>query len=74
MNTEKYGDVFGLSVEDARFAISLDGHVGSIFLTNPKNGLKPGDNDSFLTAWISGEIGASLEKRGKLLTEGYKFQ
>jgi hypothetical protein len=68
MDTGKYGDVFELSMEDARFAISFDEHVGSIYLTNPKNGWKPGDRHSFLTAWISGEMGADLGKRGKLLT------
>jgi len=67
LDQAKYGDVFAISVEDARFALSFDEHIGSIYLTNPKNGRKPGDKDSFLTAWISGELGTDLGKRGKLL-------
>lgn len=56
-----------MPVEDARFALAFDEHVGSIYLTNPKKERKAGDKDSFLTAWISGELGKDLGKRGKLL-------
>ncbi|EFY94594.1 hypothetical protein X797_011322 [Metarhizium robertsii] len=68
-NTESasQGDVFALTIEDARYALSYDEGVRSIFLTNPI--LKT--ESSFLTAWVSQEMGTYLGERGKKLD--YKY-
>jgi hypothetical protein len=68
-NTEsiKYGDVFALNIEDARYALSCDQNVTQIFVTNPKTANKIGDKSSFLTAWISEDLGELLSKRGQLV-------
>lgn len=66
-NTEpvKYGDVFALNIKDARYALSCDQNVTEIFVTNPKTPHKIGEKSSFLTAWISGDLGELLSTRGK---------
>jgi hypothetical protein len=70
---EKYGDAFAVNIEDARYALSSDEDTGDIYLTNPKIENNPEnersikDKRSFLTAWISEEMGIYLGKRGRLL-------
>jgi hypothetical protein len=66
-NTEsvKYGDVFALNIEDARYALSCGQDVTEIFVTNPKTSNKIGDKSSFLTAWISEGLGELLSERGQ---------
>jgi len=73
MELEKYGDVFALSIQDARYALSSDEDIGDIYLTNPKIEHNPEnehnikDKRSFLTAWISEEMGIYLGKPDRLL-------
>ncbi|KAI1318811.1 hypothetical protein F5Y16DRAFT_112376 [Xylariaceae sp. FL0255] len=62
-----HGDVFALTLEDARYAISSDQGVRSIFLTNPSVNTE----SSFLTAWVSQEMGTYLGGRGQKLD--YKY-
>lgn len=70
---EKYGDAFAVNIDDARYALSSDEDIGDIYLTNPKIEQNPEnersvkDKKSFLTAWISEEMGIYLGKRGRLL-------
>jgi hypothetical protein len=68
-NTEsvKYGDVFALNIEDARYALSCGQSVTQIFVMNPKTANKIGDKSSFLTAWISEDLGKLLSERGQLV-------
>jgi hypothetical protein len=70
---EKYGDVFAVNIEDARYALASNEDIGDIYLTNSKIEQNPEiecnikDKKSFLTAWISEEMGIQLGKRGRLL-------
>ncbi|GAB1319490.1 hypothetical protein MFIFM68171_09700 [Madurella fahalii] len=61
----KYGDVFGLSLEDAQYALSSGEKVTEIFLTNPWAANELGRKPSFLTAWLTEDWGELLSKRGK---------
>ncbi|KAG9228939.1 hypothetical protein BJ875DRAFT_216585 [Amylocarpus encephaloides] len=61
----KYGDVYALNIEDARYALSSDQNVSDIWLTNPKAPHRIGQKSSFLTAWISEGLGEMLSKRGQ---------
>lgn len=61
------GDCFIVGKDDARYALSLDGHVGEIWLTNPEKKYNAYDNKkrSFLTLWLSEEMGDELGRRSK---------
>ncbi|OAQ59500.1 hypothetical protein VFPBJ_11612 [Purpureocillium lilacinum] len=61
----KYGDVFTLGIEDARYALSSGENVTEIFLTNPWPANQLGRKPSFLTAWLSKDLGELLSKRGR---------
>ncbi|KJK73843.1 hypothetical protein H634G_10874 [Metarhizium anisopliae BRIP 53293] len=77
--SNKYkGGVFIVRKEDARYAMSLDQHIWEIWLTNPEQRYNTydGKKRSFLTLWVSEEMGKELGKRGKLMvanedTNGY---
>jgi len=70
---EKYGDTFAVEVGDTQHALSSDKDIGDIYLTNPKIEQNPEiernikDKKSFLTAWISKEMGIYLGEQGRLL-------
>jgi hypothetical protein len=64
-----HGDVFALTIEDARYAMSSDQGVRSIFLTNPNVQTE----SSFLTAWVSQEMGTYLGERGQKLDYKYRL-
>lgn len=66
-NTEpvKYGDVFALNIEDAQYAISSSENISEIFLTQPWKANKLGRKPSFLTAWLSEDLGRILARRAR---------
>ncbi|PVH70483.1 hypothetical protein DL98DRAFT_540816 [Cadophora sp. DSE1049] len=61
------GDAFIVDIDDARYALSLDEHVGEVWLTNPESKYNASDEKkrSFLTLWISETMGKELGKRSK---------
>lgn len=63
------GGVFIVHKEDVRYALSLDQHVWEIWLTNPEQRYNTydGKRRSFLTLWVSEEMGEELGRRGKLM-------
>ncbi|KGQ02605.1 hypothetical protein BBAD15_g12189 [Beauveria bassiana D1-5] len=63
------GGVFIVHKEDVRYALSLDQHVWEIWLTNPEQRYNTYDGmkRSFLTLWVSEEMGEELGRRGKLM-------
>ena len=73
------GDVFIVDIDKARYALSLDEHVGEIWLTNRKNKYNANDEKnrscldekrkSFFTLWISEALGEELSKRGKQMVD-----
>lgn len=73
MELEKYRDVFALSIQDAQYTLSSNEDIGDIYLMNPKiehnleNEHNIKDKRSFLTAWISKEMGIYLGKPDQLL-------
>lgn len=60
-----YGDVFVLSLQDARYALSVGEKVSDIWLTNPSTVDEFGKKLSFITAWVTEDFGQSLSKRGR---------
>ena len=50
--------------DDAQYAVS---HAGEVWLTNPGEGYKAydGKKRSFLTLWLSEEMGEELARRSK---------
>jgi hypothetical protein len=61
----KYGDVFALSIDDARYALSSADSVSEIFLTQPWTANKLGGKPPFLTAWLSEDLGGVLARRAQ---------
>jgi hypothetical protein len=53
------GDAFIANRDDARYGLSLDEHIGEIWLSNPESKYNANDEKkrSFLTLWISETIG-----------------
>ena len=67
-STKEYkGDAFIVTKDDARYALSLDEHVGEIWMTNPESRYNAYDakKRSFLTLWVSETMGKELGRRGK---------
>lgn len=63
------GNAFIVSIDDTQYAMSVVGHVGEIWLTTPGGDYKAydGKKRSFLTLWLSEEMGEELARRGKLM-------
>lgn len=63
------GNAFIVSKDDTQYAMSVVGHVGEIWLTNPGDDYKAydGKKRSFLTLWLSEEMGEELTRRSKLM-------
>ncbi|KAL2015130.1 hypothetical protein VTK56DRAFT_6218 [Thermocarpiscus australiensis] len=61
------GNVFIVSKDDAQYAVSIVDHTGEIWLTNPGGDYKAydGKKRSFLTLWLSEEMGEELARRSK---------
>ncbi|KAK4204857.1 hypothetical protein QBC40DRAFT_271891 [Triangularia verruculosa] len=61
------GDVFIVSKDDTQYAVSNVDHVGEIWLTNPEGDYEAYDvkKRSFLTLWLSREMGEELARRSK---------
>jgi hypothetical protein len=61
------GNVFIVSKDDTQYAVSNPDHVGEIWLTNPGGDYKAynGTKMSFLTLWLSEEMGEELARRSK---------
>jgi hypothetical protein len=61
------GDAFIVHIDDARYALSFNEHVGEVWLTNPESKYNAYDEKkrSFLTLWVSEAMGQELGKRSK---------
>ncbi|KAL2256029.1 hypothetical protein VTK26DRAFT_2324 [Humicola hyalothermophila] len=69
------GDAFIVSKGDAQYALSVDGHVGEIWLTTPGDDYKAydGKKRSFLTLWVSEEMGGDSLREHELQYKLGKF-
>lgn len=56
-------EMFIISIEDARKALFSEKNIGSIYLTISAQDSK--HKSSFLTAWLSSELGELLLKQGQ---------